>query len=85
MSSTNASPILFIVFLEGVRISRHLNFFDTDESIGSSTSVQMHGEAPDPCLLPKILLREFEKYVLSDIPCPVFSLYIVFCSISPII
>ena len=85
VSSTNASPILFIVFLEGVKISRHLNFFETDKSMGSSASVQMHDEAPDPYPLPKILLNVVEKYVLSDIPCLVLSLYIMFWSISHII
>ena len=59
--STNVSPILFMVFFVGVGISRHFNFFDIDNSIGSRSRAQMQGEAPDPCLLPNILLRLVEK------------------------
>ena len=78
VSSTKASPSLLICCFVGVMISRHLNFCETESKIGSSTRVQMHGDAPEPCPLPRILLRVVEKYVLSDIPCPVLSLYIVF-------
>ena len=58
VSSTNTSPILFIDFFVGAIICRHLYFFETNERIGSSTKVHIHGEAPDPWPLPKILLHE---------------------------
>ena len=74
VSSTNTSPILFIFVFVGVIIWRHFCFFETEERIGSSTKVHIHGEAPDPWPLPKILRNDVEKYTESDIPCPVFSL-----------
>ena len=60
VSSTNMSPILFIFFFVGVIICRQFCFFETDERIGSNTKVHIHGEAPDPWPLPKILLRDVE-------------------------
>ena len=46
---------------------RRGGLFETESKIGSSTRVHMHGDAPEPCPLPRILLRVVEKYVLSDI------------------
>ena len=57
---------------------KHLYLFATAHRIVSRTSVQIHGEAPDPWPVPKILLIWLLRYTLADKPWPVFNLYIVF-------
>ena len=48
VSSTNTSPIRFMDFFVGVIIWKQSYFSETEDSMGSSTRVHMHGETPDP-------------------------------------
>ena len=56
VSSTNASPTLFMCIPEEEFSSKHEYLVATDHKIVSSTKVQIQDEAPDPCPVPRILL-----------------------------
>ena len=54
--STKASPTLCVSIPEGDVSRKQACLVATDHSIVSRTRVHIHGEAPDPCPVPSILL-----------------------------
>ena len=74
MLSTKASPILDTFIPESEVISKQELFFATDHKMVSSTIVNIHGDAPDPCPVPRILRTVLLIQCLVDVSCPVLSL-----------
>ena len=77
VSSTNASPSRFIIFLIGVFSIKLSYLSDTDQSIVSKIAFHMLGALPLPCPTPSILFCGVDWYALAAVPCPVLRRYSV--------
>ena len=60
VSSTNASPSRFIIFLMGVSSTKLSCLSDTDHSMVSNMAFHILGALPLPWLTPSILLLEVD-------------------------